>query len=301
MLRGGPQKTWASARLTEGPRAKAVRRPGVCDSLGVDPGALGIERREAHAVELPDLVGIARQDERDVLLSRAAKGLDGHVETRQRAVDLQRGSSGTGRREDGVEVELDGRAPPDHSRRQVADHSNGGVLHRGDDARGLSGSIELEVVMDRGEAPVEASAELGVVVELAVRADVQLDTVEQQQRIAELDLKRPEPRALLEQRLTPDAGHRALRVIGDGEDAMSTGLRAHHHLLERGLAISRQRGVNVEIADDRADRSRKAAVLRGLDLAGVFAQNGRDPRKTERRVDLLLGLACDDLATVDFG
>ena len=44
-----------------------------------------------------------------------------------------------------------------------------------------------------------------------------------------------------------------------------------------------------------------APALGGLDLAGVLAQDGRDPGQTERRVDLLLGLARDDAAALDLG
>ena len=45
--------------------------------------------------------------------------------------------------------------------------------------------------------------------------------------------------------------------------------------------------------------SRQRALLGGLDLARVLAQDRRDPRQAERRVDLLLGLARDDLAALD--
>ena len=52
--------------------------------------------------------------------------------------------------------------------------------------RVCAGAIELEVVVHRRQAPVEASPELEVVVELSVRADVELDAVEERQRVAEL-------------------------------------------------------------------------------------------------------------------
>ena len=74
-----------------------------------------------------------------------------------------------------------------------------------DDAARLRGAIQLEVVVDRREAPVEAAAELGVVVELAVAVDVQLDAVQERQRVAELGLQRAQRRALLEQGLAADA------------------------------------------------------------------------------------------------
>ena len=55
-------------------------------------------------------------------------------------------------------------------------------------AAGLRLAIELDVVVDRGEAEVEAAAELAVVVELALGPDVQLHPVQQGERIAELGL-----------------------------------------------------------------------------------------------------------------
>ena len=45
----------------------------------------------------------------------------------------------------------------------------------------------------------------------------------------------------------------------------------------------------------------RAALLGGLDLAGVLAQHRRDERQAERGVDLLLGLAGDDAAALDLG
>ena len=181
--------------------------------------------------------------------ARAAQRLDRQVEARQRAVDLERGAGLLGGGEDRVDVEIDGRAAADHARREVADHAHRRIVHRRHDALGLRGAIELEVVVHRGEAPVEGAAELEVVVELAVGADVQLDAVEEAQRVAELRLQRADPRALLEERLAPDARERALGVIGDGQDAVAARLRRGDHLLERRAAVARHRGVHVEVAD----------------------------------------------------
>ena len=49
------------------------------------------------------------------------------------------------------------------------------------------------------------------------------------------------------------------------------------------------------------NRRRQRAALGGLDLAAVLAQRRRDERQAQRRVDLLLGLAGDDLAALDLG
>ena len=127
---------------------------------------------------------------------------------------------------------------------------------------GLRGAIEVEVVVHRGQAPVEAAPELEVVVELAVGADVQLDAVEEPQRVAELRLQRADARALLEQRLAADARQRALGVIGDGQDAVAARPGGGDDLLERRAPVARDRGVHVEVADDGADRGGAACRSR---------------------------------------
>ncbi len=81
--------------------------------------------------------------------------------------------------EDGVEVEIDRGPAANHPRGEVPDHAHRGIVHRGHDALGLRGPIELEVVVHRGEAPVEAAPELRVVVELPAGTDVQLDAVQE--------------------------------------------------------------------------------------------------------------------------
>ncbi len=71
--------------------------------------------------------------------------------------------------------------------------------------RRLGGAIQLEVVVHGGQAPVELAPELEVVVQLAGRADVQLDAVEQAQLVAQRGLQRAEALALRQQRLARHA------------------------------------------------------------------------------------------------
>jgi hypothetical protein len=75
----------------------------------------------------------------------------------------------------------------------------------GHDSTRLRGAIELEMVVNRGEAPVEGGAELGVVVELPGGSDVQLDAVHQRERRAQFLLHRADARPLLEKGLTADS------------------------------------------------------------------------------------------------
>ena len=55
----------------------------------------------------------------------------------------------------------------------------------------------------------------------------------------------------------------------------------------------------MEVAEDRPHRAWEGPLLGGRDLAVVFAQDRRNEGQPKRRVDLLLGLARDDLAAVD--
>ena len=114
-------------------------------------------------------------------------------------------------------------------------------------------------------------------------------------------LQRADLRALLEQRLAADARERALGVVGDGQHAVAARARGGDHLLERRAPVARHRRVHVEVADHAPIGSRQRAALGGLDLARVLAQHRRDERQAERRVDLLLGLAGDDLAALELG
>ncbi len=59
--------------------------------------------------------------------------------------------------------------------------------------------------------------------------------------------------------------------------------------------------MHVEVTEDWAERFRQRALLGRLDLAGVLAQDGWDPRQPERLVDLRFRLARDDLAPSDLG
>ena len=78
----------------------------------------------------------------------------------------------------------------------MADHAHARIAHGGDYAAGLRCAVELEVRVDRSQAEVERAAELGVIVELAGRADVEFDAVQQSNRIAELLLQRADAFAL---------------------------------------------------------------------------------------------------------
>ena len=89
----------------------------------------------------------------------------------------------------------------DVARREVADHAHTRVVHGPHDAVGLGGAVQLEVGVDRSQAVGEAAAKLRVIVELAQGPDVELDTVQQRELVAELLLQRADLRGLRQQGL----------------------------------------------------------------------------------------------------
>ena len=92
-------------------------------------------------------------------------------------------------------------------------------------------------------------------------------------------------------------------MVGQREVAIAAPLRLERHLLDRALPVRRPRRVAVELADEvaRLDERRQAAVARGLELAAVLAQLGRDEGVAEEAVELLLGAEAVHLARLDHG
>src|SRR5690606_29119155 len=76
--------------------------------------------------------------------------------------------------------------------------------------------------------------------------------------------------------------------------------RRLRHRLDRRAPVAPV-GLDLEVAAQVAvlDQLRQPPLARRLDLAGVLAQLRRDPRESERRVDLLLRLAREPPAPVE--
>ena len=149
-----------------------------------------------------------------------------------------------------------------------------GILHGGDNAAGLRGPIQLEVIVNRGQAPVERATKLEIVVQLAVGTDVQLHAVQQLQPVTDLRLQRANALPLFDKRVAADARQRPFGVIGDGQDAVTARARGSNHILQRRTPIARDGGVNVKVAAHRPDRLRQGAVFRRLDLAASSRNTG---------------------------
>ena len=109
-------------------------------------------------------------------------------------------------------------------------------------------AVEVEVRVDRRHAPVEAQAEVLVVIEPALRTDVELGALQEQQvRIALLQLG--ELQALLHQLLAAHAvDPEVLGVVGDREVLVAAPRRVGDHLFERAAPVAGERRVDVQVA-----------------------------------------------------
>ena len=79
-------------------------------------------------------------------------------------------------------------------------------------------------------------------------------------------------------------------MVGDRHVVVAELPRGARHLLDAGVAVGERR-VHVQVAADvvQLDQLREPALARGLELAAVLAQLGRDVLHAEPLVDLLLG------------
>ena len=150
--------------------------------------------------------------------------------------------------------------------------------------------------MDGGDDPVEAREVLVGDVELAVRADVDLDPLQELERHERVQLV--DPLALL---LQPPVAQ-AVRVVADRVVRVPLLDRARDHRLERVAAVRPGR-VRVQVAAQVAglDQLRQPVAARGVELAEILAELGRDPVVAEERVDLLLGRERVDGAALGLG
>ena len=209
--------------LTPWPTREPLRGPGVGDAIRVEPGAFGVERRVARRARARRRWWASLVRTNVTLRPRARRRASTDMSRRgKRAVHLERGArSPPRRRRSRRGRDRSAGAPPIMRAERCPIMRTRGILHRGHDALGLRGAVELEVVVDRGEAPSRTPCGTRGRSRARRRADVELDAVEQRERVAELGLHRADLRALLEQRLAADARQRALGVIGDGEHAVA--------------------------------------------------------------------------------
>ena len=146
------------------------------------------------------------------------------------------------------------------------------------------GRVLVEARVDRGHHPVELLEDVVGDVELAVRADVHLDP-----------LQDPEGRERLVERvdllpllLQPPVAQ-ARRVVAHREVLVPERLRGAGHLLDRRLPVRPGRvGVQVAAQVAALDEDRQLTAARGGQLAAVLAQLGRDVGVAEVGVELLL-------------
>ena len=166
----------------------------------------------------------------------------------------------------------------------MADAVDVRVLHRRENTLG-----RVAVEAEWSDAITQSRPASVVVghVERAVGADVDLDPLQDPERLQPL-VERVD---LLVLRLEP-AVAQVVRVVGDGVVLVAARRARRDHLLERVLRPSDQVVWECRSPLDVAelDELRQLALARGLELAAVLAQLGRDELVAEVLVELLLVL-----------
>src|SRR5579859_4329501 len=257
------------------------------------PAAPRLRNRELEIRLRADLVPVRGDDELQSCLLRGPRVDVAQVEPVRLAVDLEEGA----RRERALDhpPDVDGarRALRDPAAGEVADAVDIRVLHCLEHPLGRP---RVGCVVHRRDDPVEQREILLRDVDLAVRADVRLDTGEDR------ELREPPAQRLdlLELRLEP-ALAQVVRVVGDGVVLVAARNRAFEHLLERALAVGRPVRVRVEVAADVAqlDELRQLTLPRRLELARVLTQLRRDRLVAEELVDRVLVGAAKDIPGLD--
>ena len=236
------------------------------------------------------MVGVRVHHDDHLVVSRPPQHVVRGVEPVEAAVDLDGGAGAGGRGQYRVHVQLDAGPAADHAPAEMTDHVDRRILHGADDAAGLGGAVQVERRMHRGHAPVERSAERGVVVEAAVRADVQLHPVQQAQAGVDAGLL-AQRGALLQQPLPAHAVEaQILAVVGDRQIGEAARRGRGHHLRQGTAPVTGGVGMQVQVAAQVGQRHRRGqlAAGRGFDLAAVLAHRRRDERQVERGVDVAL-------------
>ncbi len=150
--------------------------------------------------------------------------------------------------------------------------------------------------MDAGHHVIEPGQHIVGIVERAIRQDIALGSFEDVELAAEglvelVDLRPLRPDALDTQ---PAGIARRSRMVGDSQVLQATIARCRRHFRERGRSIApvgvamKGTGQIVEL-----DEFGEIPRFRGIDLAGILAELGRDLSQTQRREELGLGPAGD--------
>jgi hypothetical protein len=150
--------------------------------------------------------------------------------------------------------------------------------------------------MHRSQHQVEARQKVIGIIERAVGFDLHFRGVQNKDLIAKLLLDLLDLRGLLlvlfDAQSACDA--EADRMVGERDDLDAALCRGARHLQHGQFPVA-PRGMHLQVRFDvfDLDQLREFICLRGLHLAAVFAQLGRDPRQAERFVHFLFGRAED--------
>src|SRR3990172_3832788 len=266
--------------------------PGVQDVLRLEPSPPREPDGEAHRVQLPRRVRVRVRRDYAAHLLRELRLRPGEVHPVPSGVDLHGRAVLSGRLEDLLEVDVDGVALADLSRRRVRQDVHVGVRDGGEHALRLLVAGELHLRVDRGDDVVEVLQDVVRVVHRAVLEDVALRAEEELDPrgtpVEPLYLLLPEADLV---RVDPPRDRERLRVLAEADVRVPKALRLGGHLLE-GVHAVREPGVRVEVPTDVlvAHQSRERSRRGGRDLPAVLPELRLDVPHPKGLVDALFRL-----------
>ena len=163
------------------PVQEPLARPEVRDARRVHPAARRVEHAPLHARQLARVVGVGADDERDVDPARAVEHVARRVQPGERGVDLERGARRGRLLQHRVDVDLDALAGADPPAGRCAITCTVGSSIAARMRRVCCAAVQVEVGVHARHAPFERAAELRVVVDAAVAADVELAAVQERE------------------------------------------------------------------------------------------------------------------------
>src|SRR6266536_5046060 len=273
------------------PRGQLLRALRVQSRGGRHPALAGDPDGVRGVFELPDRMRVRPHREEYALLAPRSAETPVEVETVWRAVDFDRATGASRRREHGFHVGVDAFPSQEKPARRVSEDRDSRVLDCADQPARLLLAGKPESRVDGGHHDLERVEEFVAVVDRAVGEDVRFGPVK--------DPRPGKPGLRLANRLplAKDAVRReparvagSLAVVRDRGVLVAGCLRGADHFLECRAAVGFRRvdvDQSAEVGLD--DEVRQRAPGGRFDLALSFAQLRLDERKSQAPVNVRLG------------